>query len=130
MTIEEFVKATNRLESYYGKEYTIEQRKIMYNLLKDWSIQDYIKGVTYCIENCKYLPKVADFKQMKADYKPNYTQQTDDFNYINCKKCTKGFVRYYKQFENYKYEYIALCTCENGQERKKQGYQYKFITEI
>jgi hypothetical protein len=130
LTIEEFVKATNRLESYYGKEYTIEQRKIMYNLLKDWSIQDYIKGVTYCIENCKYLPKVADFKQMKADYKPNYTQQTDDFNYINCKKCTKGFVRYYKQFENYKCEYIALCTCENGRERKKQGYQYKFITEI
>ena len=130
MTAQEFINVTSRAETYYGKEYTNDQKKIMYDMLKTWTLKDYAKAITYCIENCKYLPKIADLKQFKADYKPNYKPEQDNFNYIDCKKCNKGFISYYKPFEKYKYEYIALCTCENGQERKRQGCQYNFITEI
>lgn len=130
MNMQEFIQATARAETYYDKEYSTEQRKIMYDSLKDWTIQDYSKAITHCIENQKFLPKISDIKQFKTDYKPDYSNKTDEFNYINCKKCNKGFVIFKKKFEDYMYDYVALCTCQNGQERRKQGYAYKFITEV
>lgn len=132
MNLQEFIQVTARAEKYYDKEYTNEQKKIMYDILKNWTVQEYSKAITYCIENCKYLPKIADIKQIKVDYKPNYTQEQDNFEYVKCEKCKNtGFIRYYKKLDQYTYEYVALCTCENGKHYKQNGYGIlKFIPEI
>ena len=133
MTGSEFINLTSKLENYFDKEYTTEQRKIMYNTLKNWSIQKYEQAVKYCIENCKYLPRIADFKQALTDYRPDYNNNKDDgFDYVNCDKCNKtGLVSYFKIWGNNKYEYIALCTCENGKHLKKTEYKsFPFVNEI
>ena len=59
MQINEFIEASNRMERYYDKEYTSEQRQIMYEELKDWNINRYRKAVSIAIRNCKFLPKLA-----------------------------------------------------------------------
>lgn len=132
MTGSEFINLTSKLENYFGKEYTTEQRKIMYDILKDWSIQKYGQAVKYCLENCKYLPKIADFKQASTDYKPNYNNKNDNFEYVDCAKCKRrGLISYFKKWEDNRYEYVALCTCENGQHLKETEYRFlPFINEI
>ena len=129
MNMQEFLQATARAETYFDKQYSNEQSKIMYDTFKEWTLHDYAKALTYCIENKKFLPKIADIKEFKTEYRPDYTTKEEQ-KYKSCSKCKEGFVFFKKKFENYMYEFVALCTCENGQQRFKQGYQYKYITEV
>ena len=130
MTNTEFVQATSRLEKYFDKEYKQEQLKEMYYMLKDWSIEKYIKAVTYCIRNCKYLPKLADLTN--ADVTSVKTQSSKDIDYVKCNKCNgEGFIRYFRQKNDgnrvLKYEYIALCICQNA-EKQRQINKYNLST--
>lgn len=129
MTGGEFINATSRLETYFGKEYTDEQRKIMFEILKDWSIEKYKKAVKYCLENCKYLPKIVDFKTMDINTRPDIREQ-NKIEFTECKKCCQGFISYKRKYEKFNYEYIALCTCENGQKQKLNGYIFPTIAEL
>ena len=63
----EFVQATSRMERYYGKEYTTDQLKIMFDFLKGWNVEKYIKAINYCLRNSKYLPKIADLASANTD---------------------------------------------------------------
>lgn len=134
MEINEFIKANSRLEQYYDKEYSEEQRKIMFDRLKNISVKDYIKAINICLEKCKFLPKIADIKSALAE--PNYaTQNSQKIEFVKCDKCNNGFVKYYKKIDNntvpMEYEYIALCTCENGLKQKEiNGYKFSFINEV
>ena len=130
MTNTEFVQATSRIEKYFDKEYKQEQLKEMYYMLKDWSIEKYIKAVTYCIRNCKYLPKLADLTN--ADVTSVKTQSSKDIDYVKCNKCNgEGFIRYFRQKNDgnrvLKYEYIALCICQNA-EKQRQINKYNLST--
>lgn len=130
MTNAEFVQTTSRLENYFDKEYKTEQLKEMYNMLKQWSLEKYVKAVTYCIRNCKYLPKLADLTS--ADITSVKTQSNKDIDFVKCNKCNgEGFIKYFKQKKDgdriLKYEYIALCTCENA-EKQKQINKYNLPT--
>lgn len=60
MILSEFVEATSRLETYYEKEYTDEQRKIMFEEVKNMPIKKYQESINRCIRTCKFLPKLAD----------------------------------------------------------------------
>lgn len=122
MTNEEFVQTTSRLEGYFDKEYKTEQLKEMFTVVKGWTIEKYTKAVNYCIRNNKYLPKIADL--IGADTATIQTQSTKTIEYTKCKKCNgEGFIKYFKQKKDgsriLKYEYIALCTCENGRKQKE-----------
>ena len=122
MTNEEFVQTTSRLEGYFDKEYKTEQLKEMFTVVKGWTIEKYTKAVNYCIRNNKYLPKIADL--IGADTATIQTQSTKTIEYTKCKKCNgEGFIKYFKQKRDgnriLKYEYIALCTCENGRKQKE-----------
>ena len=134
MTNTEFVQTTSRLENYFDKEYKQEQLKEMYYMLKDWSIEKYIKAVTYCIRNCKYLPKLADLTN--ADVTSVKTQSSKDIDYVKCNKCNgEGFIRYFRQKNDgnrvLKYEYIALCTCQNAEKQRQiNKYNLPTLTEI
>lgn len=130
MTNEEFVQVTSRLEKYFDKEYKAEQAKEMYNMLKDWNMEKYVKTVSYCIRNCKYLPKLADITN--ADISTVRTQSNKVIDFIKCNKCNgEGFIKYFKQKKDgdriLKYEYIALCTCQNA-EKQRQINKYNLPT--
>lgn len=134
MTNEEFIQATSRLEGYFDKEYKTEQLKEMYNMLKDWNIEKYTKAVNYCICNCKYLPKIADITS--ADISTVNTQSNKKIEFVKCNKCNgEGFIKYFKQKKDgertLKYEYIALCTCENAKKQKAiNKYNFPTLAEI
>lgn len=121
MTQSEFVEVTTRIENYFDKEYTSEQRKIMYDNLKDWNKDKYVRAANYCIRNSKYLPKIADLTN--KDINATAVQNRPEIKFIKCDKCSDGFVRYFKFIKNgtktLKYEYMALCTCENGRMQKE-----------
>lgn len=130
----EFIQATSRLEKYFDKEYKTEQLKEMYNMLKDWNIEKYTKAVNYCIRNCKYLPKIADITS--ADISTVNTQSNKNIEFVKCNKCNgEGFIKYFKQKKDgertLKYEYIALCTCENAKKQKEiNKYNFPTLAEI
>ncbi len=122
MTEAEFVKATNRLERYYDKDYTMEQIKIMFEMLKEMSIEKYNKAINHCIRNCKYIPKIADLTN--ADINTVKIENAEKINFIKCNKCNgEGFIKYFKNIKDgnriLKYEYVALCTCENAKKQKE-----------
>lgn len=134
MEINEFIQATNKLEKYYDKEYTEEQRKIMFDRLKDLSIKEYNRAINNVIDKCKFLPKISDIKQGLTENNNQVTNQPE-INFVKCEKCNEGFVRYFREISGgtrkLKYEYVALCDCENGKKQKEiNGYDIPFINEI
>ena len=134
MTNAEFVQVTGRLENYFDKKYTTEQLKEMFYMLKEWSLEKYTKAVKYCIRNCKYLPKIVDLTN--ADISTVKTQSNKDIDFVKCNKCNgEGFIKYFKEKNDgnrvLKYEYIALCTCENAEKQRKiNGYNLPTLAEI
>lgn len=134
MTQGEFIEVTTRLESYYDKEYTIEQRKIMYEFLNKWNKEKYTKAVNYCIRNSKYLPKLVDLTNMNMNTVK--VQEDKKINYTRCNKCNgEGFIRYFKDVKDgnriLKYDYVALCTCENAKKQKEiNKYNLPTLAEI
>ena len=114
MQISEFIEASTRLEKYYDKEYSTEQRQIMYEELKDWNIEKYKKAISIAIRNCKFLPKIADIIQASSEIRT--VQNEDNSQLVECNKCEgTGFIRYQKQVQGIEYDYICRCTCLNGQ---------------
>ena len=59
MTSGEFIEATSRLEKYFERNYTTEQLQIMYEELKNLSIDRYKQIIARCIRNYKLLPRIA-----------------------------------------------------------------------
>lgn len=130
MTDVEFVKATEKLEQYFDKEYTSNQRKIMFDFFKHWNVEKYNRSINYCIRNNKYLPKIVDLTN--ADTLTINTQSNKKIIFSKCNICNgEGFVRYFKKIKDgdriIKYEYIALCTCENAKQQKQIN-KYNFPT--
>ena len=121
MTGSEFVNATSRLEQYFGKEYTELQRRIMFETLKEWTIEKYRRAVKHCIGSCKCLPKIVDLKAINFVQEPN-SAKLEDVEFVECKFCNKGFVPYYKKYGDISYQFFALCSCENGQKQRANGY--------
>ena len=95
MQIGEFIEATGRLEKYYGKEYTNEQRRIMYDELKEFSLERYRQLVSAVLRESKYLPRIVDF--IEANKEEPYTQKQEEFEKVECKKCNStGYITYTK----------------------------------
>lgn len=127
MTNGEFIEATSRLEKYYEKEFSIEQQRIMFEELREVSVEKYKKAITYCIRNSKFLPKIADILNAINEVKTIVAKETTR---IECKKCKGvGYVPYYRQIENggktLKYLYFAVCEC--GNEKRYDGTTIKDV---
>lgn len=121
MTNGEFIEATSRLEKYYEKEFSIEQQRIMFEELREVSVEKYKKAITYCIRNSKFLPKIADILNAMNEVKTIVAKETTR---IECKKCKGvGYVPYYKKNDNggkeIIYQFFAVCDC--GNEKRYDG---------
>ena len=120
MTIGEFIEATNRLENYYGKEYTKEQLKIMHEELQDLSIDRYKQLISAIMKKSKFLPKIADF--LEVDNEIPYSRKEDQ-KIVECNICNgTGYIFYKKTIadENMTYNFACRCECENGRNKNKQ----------
>lgn len=118
----EFIEATSRLEQYYGKEYTNEQRQIMFDELKSLTIERYRQLISMLIRKSKFLPKVADFTEV--DIETPYTKQ-DEIQKTECKKCNStGYLIYQKVIRdgNRKLEYQYACLCNCGNAKRYEGW--------
>lgn len=118
----EFVEATTRLEQYYGKEYTNEQRQIMFDELQNLPIERYKQLISMLIKKSKFLPKIADFTEV--DIETPYTIQ-DKIQKTECKKCNStGYLIYTKVIKDgnreLKNQYACLCNCGNA--KKYEGW--------
>lgn len=116
MQIDEFIEATGRLEKYYGKEYTGEQRKIMFEELQNLNIERYKQLIAMLIRKSKYLPKVADFTEV--DIETPYTKK-ENTQKTECKRCNStGYLIYTKIIKDgnreLKNQYACLCSCGNA----------------
>ena len=122
MTNGEFIEATSRLEKYYGKEYTNDQRKIMFSELGYLEISRYRKLVSAVLRKCKYLPRIVDF--VEADKEEPYgTAEKEDKPKVDCKICGgSGIVLYHRKIKDgdreLSYEYAAICRCGNAKQYK------------
>ena len=121
MTNGEFIEATSRLEKYYEKEFSIEQQRIMFDELREVSVEKYKKAITYCIRNNKFIPKVSDILNAINEVKTIVAKETTR---IECKKCKGvGYVPYYKKIDNggkeIIYQFFAVCDC--GNEKRYDG---------
>lgn len=122
MDIAEFVEATSKIELYYGKEYTNEQRQIMFDELKDFEVDRYKFLISRVIRKSKYLPKVADIYQADSENPVVNTRIQEEK--VECKKCNStGYIVYKKEIEGRKYNYAAICECGNAKEYK--GWEIK-----
>lgn len=124
MTRSEFVEATSRVEQYYDKEYTNEQRRIMFKELEDINIERYRQLVSAVIRKSKFLPKIADF--MEANIETPFSAQKDDLQKVECKKCNStGYLVYTKAIKDgsreLKNQYACVCNCGNA--RKYEGWK-------
>lgn len=136
MDLNEFIEATSRLEAYYDKEYTNEQRQIMYEELKNLDISRYKKLISVVIRKSKFLPKVADI--FDANKEEPYTVTRQETTKIECKKCNStGYILYKKKIDNgtnsFYNEYAAICDCGNknvydGRKVKDSRYRTEFYT--
>lgn len=121
MILSDFVEATSRLEAYYEKEYTDEQRKIMFDELEKLSIEKYRRIIAQCIKSCKFLPKLADMLKVSSEI--NYASFEKNREYTPCKVCGgKGLVKYSKIFQEigYEYDYVCRCNCKNAEYYSKK----------
>ncbi len=117
MQINEFIEATSRLEKYYNKEYTTAQLDIMYEELKDFSIERYRQLISAAIRKCTIKPKVADFYTIDSEMPRTKDEPNEEIE--ECKKCKKtGYVTYKKYItdggKKIEYIYAARCNCTNG----------------
>ena len=118
MQLDEFIQATNRLETYYGKELSTDQMQIMYEELKNLSIDRYIKLISKCLKTCKYLPKIADIVSANMEMIGEVSEE-EKRQIVPCKKCDgTGYVAYSKFImngnERIPYTFFARCNCENA----------------
>ena len=126
MILGEFVEATSRLEKYFGKEYTNEQRQIMFEELSKMPLEKFKNTIAVCIRTCKFLPKIADIIQASNDI-DNTTYETK-MQYEPCKICGgRGIVKYFKVLKEngYKYEFACRCICKNGENYNKKIQTYE-----
>lgn len=124
MQVGEFIEATSRLENYYGKEYTKEQRQIMFQELKNLTIERYKRVIVKIIREDKYLPKVADILEKNREI--GYEKEEEEI--VDCKICKGvGLLTYKKEFEGLIYTYACRCSCQNG---LRKSNKIPFATEI
>ena len=121
MELSEFIEATSRLENYYGKEYSTEQRRIMHDELKTLPIERYRQLISAVMRKSKFLPKIADF--MEANIEEPYTGKKEEKQKIECRKCHgTGYLIYTKVIKDGDFErkdtYAAVCTCGNAKQYK------------
>lgn len=113
MKIDEFMEETKKLERFYSKELTEEQKKIWFENLKKLTLlrYQYIIGVIY--RKNKYFPTLADILQINEE--TGMKKEEKKYKEEKCDICSsRGVIRYIKKINGIDYEYVCRCNCGNS----------------
>lgn len=129
MQLDEFIQATGRLETYYDKELKTEQIQIMYEELKNISIDRYVKLISKCIRKCRTMPRISDILEANMELVGEINED-ENKQIIPCNKCDgSGYVIFTKFIANgnerIPYSYAARCVCENGKNANQKVPTYE-----
>ena len=125
----DFIDITEKMEKYYQEQYNAEQRKFIYDAVKNMTKERYELLIQKAIKSCKYLPKVANLLEIEQGLPREEIKQKEK---VKCKICGgSGIVPYIKKIKNgdteIPYQYVARCICENG---KEYGQAIPSIVEV
>lgn len=79
MRLEELVKGLNFLGLAYGKEYSQMEAQQVYEFVKEYSYDTFIKAVKEIIRTSKFLPKIADLIEACEEYKSSAEKEVIDY---------------------------------------------------
>lgn len=79
MRIEELVKGLNFLGLAYGKEYNQMEAQQIYEFVKEYNYETFIKAVKGIIRTSKFLPKIADLIEACEEHKENEKIEVIDY---------------------------------------------------
>lgn len=128
MTDSEFVLETSRIEKYYGKELDEFQRKIWHEEIGHLPLVRYRQIVKEIFKTSKFMPKLADIIEINKTLP--YEKKERTIQAVECNKCKgEGFLIYTKLYDNginkIPYDYLARCTCANGDKYAYDGQNLK-----
>ena len=63
MNVKDFTSRLKYLGTAYNHKFSEEEAEVWYDFLKNYSIDVFNKAIKSCIENNKFMPKVADIKE-------------------------------------------------------------------
>ena len=79
MRIEELVKGLNFLGLAYGKEYSQLEAQQVYEFVKQYDYETFIKAVKELIRTSKFLPRIADLIEACEKYKNSTNKNVVDY---------------------------------------------------
>lgn len=79
MKIEELVKGLNFLGLAYGKEYNQMEAQQIYEFVKEYDYDTFIKATKEIIRKSKFLPKIADLIEACDKYKESARKDVIDY---------------------------------------------------
>ena len=136
MTKEDFIKGIKFLELSYGKDFTEEQIEVWYQMLGEYSVEQFSKATQDLVKTEKYMPSIADITKAIAKQQTSNLPSAEDewrevinsihqFGYYRQEQAIKSLKPYTAKIVNYiGYERICMATPEEQTWNKKN-----FITE-
>ena len=79
MRIEELVKGLNFLGLAYGKEYSQMEAQQVYEFVKEYEYDTFIKATKEIIRTSKFLPRIADLIEACEKYKGSERKEVIDY---------------------------------------------------
>ena len=79
MRIDELVKGLNFLGLAYGKEYSQLEAQQIYEFVKEYSYDTFIKATKDIIRTSKFLPRIADLIETCEKYKNSANREVIDY---------------------------------------------------
>lgn len=79
MKIEELIKGLNFLGLAYGKEYSQLEAQQIYEFVKEYNYETFIKATKEIIRTSKFIPKIADLIEACEKYKDSAKIEVIDY---------------------------------------------------
>ena len=79
MRMDELVKGLNFLGLAYGKEYNQMEAQQVYEFVKEYTYEVFIKAVKEIIRTSKFLPRIADLIEACEKYKGSERKEVIDY---------------------------------------------------
>lgn len=142
MKIEEFMNEVKKIENFYDKELSDEQKQVWFKELRYIELPRFKYIETQIYKTLKFMPKLADIVEINANL--GYSQMKKEEQKVNCKKCNgTGYIVYKKLIDNgtskLEYNFGAICSCRQQpkyegwkitDERYKTNYYTPYVEEI
>ena len=118
MTRGDFANKTKILEEFYQKELNETQSEIWFDELKSYDAEKYEKAIKFLCKTSRYKPTLNEI----IDAMKSCNRNAEEKQSVPCKFCGgTGYIQYTKVENNYPYNYVCLCICQNAEGLEYDG---------